>query len=117
MTSSREYTSKKASRSESSQDRSSRRRVRSSSIPPTVAPRAPSGSLEVGVEVAGQGLGVVGGAVDVGGGPSAEHRQAEDVESGGAGDDAAVVADAALTVADGEVEPGVVGAEAGGPQH
>jgi hypothetical protein len=54
--------------------------------------------------------------VDVGGGAGAEHLQAEEVESGGAGDHAAVVADVAGTVKHGDVEPGVVGAEARGPQ-
>src|SRR5499427_7188674 len=49
-------------------------------------------------EVAGQGVGVGGCAVDVGGGPGAEHRHAEEVEPGGAGDHAAVVADAPRAV-------------------
>lgn len=43
----------------------------------------------------GQGSGVCGCAVDVGGGAGAEHWHAEDVEAGGAGDHAAVVADVA----------------------
>ncbi len=67
-------------------------------------------------EVAGQGVGVVSCAVDVGGGPRAEHRQAEDVEAGGLGDHAAVVADAPAAVAHRDVEPGVVGPEARCPQ-
>src|SRR6516162_7075853 len=67
-------------------------------------------------EVAGQGVGVGGGAVDVGGGPGAEHWQAEDVKSGDAGDHAAVVADAPGAVMRGDVEPGVVGPETRGPQ-
>jgi len=43
--------------------------------------------------VTGQGLGVRARPVDAGGGAGAEHWHAEDVESGGAGDHAAVVAD------------------------
>ena len=67
--------------------------------------------------MAGEGVGVGGCAVDVGGGAGAEHRHAEEVESGGVGDHAAVVADAAGAVTHGDVEPGVVGPEAGRPQH
>src|SRR5580693_769372 len=74
-------------------------------------------TAEEGVEVASEGRGVGGRAVDVGGGAGAEDRQAEHVESGGFGDHAAVVADAAFAVTDGDVEPGVVGKETRGPQH
>jgi len=45
--------------------------------------------------VVGQGIGVGARAVNVGGGAGAEHREAEHVESGGAGGHTAVVADAA----------------------
>lgn len=51
-------------------------------------------AAEVGVQVTGQGVGVGGCAVDVGGGTGTEHRQAQDVESRGAADHSAVVADA-----------------------
>src|SRR5580658_1185388 len=74
-------------------------------------------TAEEGVEVVGEGRGVGGRAVNVGGGAGAEDRQAEHVESGGAGDHAAVVADAAGAVTHGDVEPGVVGPEACRPQH
>src|SRR5689334_8481505 len=67
-------------------------------------------------EVAGQSVGVGGCAMDIGGGPGAEHRQAEDVQPGGAGDHAAVVADAPSAVMHGDVEPGLVGPETRGPQ-
>src|SRR5579859_2542190 len=73
-------------------------------------------AAEEGVEVPGQGFGVRARAVDVGGGAGAEYRQAEDVEPGGAGDHATVVADAAGAVTHGDVQPGVVGPEAGRPQ-
>src|SRR5438045_2445630 len=74
-------------------------------------------AAEEGVQVVGQGCGVGSCAVDVGGGAGAEHRQAEEVESGGAGDYAAVVADVAGAVAHGDVEPGLVRAKACRPQH
>ena len=65
-------------------------------------------------EVVGDGFGVGGGAVDVGGSAGAKHRHAEDVESGGAGDHAAVVFQVADVVArSGDLKPGVVGPEAG----
>jgi hypothetical protein len=69
------------------------------------------------VEVVGQGFGIAARTVDVGGGAGAEYRQAEHVQPGSTGNHAAVVADAAGTVAHGDVEPGVVGPEAGRPQH
>src|SRR5580693_4727319 len=74
-------------------------------------------AAEEGVQVVGEGSGVGGCAVDVGGGAGAEYRQAKDVESGGGGDHAAVVADAASAVTHGHVEPGVVGPETRRPQH
>jgi len=69
-------------------------------------------AAEEGVQVAGQGLGVGGCAVDVSGGADAEHGWAEDVESRSAGDHAAVVPDVAVAVTHGDVEPVVVGPEA-----
>ena len=78
---------------------------------------SPALAAEEGVEVVGQGLGVRGRAVDVGGGAGAEHRHAEDVESGSAGDHAAVVPRGAGAVAHGDVEPGEVGPESRRPQH
>src|ERR1700691_1741612 len=74
-------------------------------------------AAEEGVEVASQGARVGGCAGDVGGGSGAEHGHAKHVESGGAGDDAAVVAEVAGPVTHGDVEPGVVGPEACRPQH
>src|ERR1700683_2059827 len=74
-------------------------------------------AAEEGVEVASQGARVGGCAVDVGRGAGAEHGHAKHVEPGGAGDDAAVVADVAGPVTHGDVEPGVVGPEACRPQH
>src|ERR1700691_5809753 len=74
-------------------------------------------AAEEGVEVASQGARVGGCAVDVGGGSGAEHGHAKHVESGGAGDDAAVVAEAAGPVTHGDVEPGGVGPEACRTQH
>ena len=71
--------------------------------------------VEVRDEVVGEESGVVAGAVDVGRGAGAKHREPEGVEPGGIGDDAAVVAEAARAVEDREVEPRVVGPEAGGP--
>jgi hypothetical protein len=69
------------------------------------------------VEVVGQGFGITARAVDVGGGAGAEYRQAEHIQPGSTGNHAAVVADAAGAVTHGDVEPGVVGPEAGRPQH
>ena len=56
--------------------------------------------------MAGEGGGVGGCAVDVGGGTRAEHRHAEEVEPVGAGDYAAVMADAAGVVWYRAVAPG-----------
>ena len=67
------------------------------------------------MQVAGQGLGVGGCAVDIGGGAGAQDGQAEDVEAGGAGDQAAIVADVPGAVTNGDVQPGVVGPEARRP--
>src|ERR1700733_16314477 len=74
-------------------------------------------AIEEGVQVAGEGAGVGGRAVDVGGGAGPQYRHAEEIKSRGAGDDAAVVADVAGAVTDGEVEPGMVRPEAGRPEH
>ena len=74
-------------------------------------------AVEEGVQVGAEGFGVRDCAVDVGGGAGAEYRHAENVESGGAGDHPAVVADVAGVVTDGDVQPGVVGPEACRPQQ
>ena len=56
--------------------------------------------------------------MDVGGAAGPEHRQAEDIEAGGAGDHAAVVRDPASPAdCTGDLEPRVVGPEAGRPHH
>lgn len=67
-------------------------------------------------EVVGDGAGVSARTVDVGGGPSAQHRHAEDVEPWWAGDHATAVVEAAdFVTRSGDLKPGVVGPEAGRP--
>src|SRR5579859_8073837 len=74
-------------------------------------------AAEERAQVVGQRLGVLTGAVDVGGRAGAQHRQAQDVEPGRPGDHAAVVSDAAGAVTHRDVEPGVVGPKTCRPHY
>src|SRR5829696_1484186 len=72
-------------------------------------------AVEVPMEVVGELGSVAVGAGDVAAAPPTQHAETEHVRAGRLGDDAAVVTDVAAVVEHGQVDPAMVGTEAGGP--
>src|SRR5690348_1528715 len=70
---------------------------------------------QVAHEVSHEVAGIVLRAVNERRFATPQHRQSNGIHAGGVGDEATVVAQLALAVVDRNVEPAIVGAEAGGP--
>ena len=73
--------------------------------------------IEVEVEVRGELGGVPGGPADEARPAAAQDVEPQHVHAGSTADDAAVVADPAAVVEHGQVDPAVIRAVAGGPDH
>ena len=68
---------------------------------------------EAGHQLVSECLSVGCSPMDVGRCPGAQHREPERIDTWGIGHDAAVVAEAAPPVENGEIEPRVVGSKTG----